>query len=224
MKKSVDTKKMVYLQERTLIDGIANDEAAIYKRPTSGIIELHLLNSMLPQNRNAAAFIRLLYSDSEMDIERTFNAVFGYLAAGINWEARETNARPLVMLYHEASINSAVPTGKEKEWPYIASQLDSIAEKLERAAATNKDHERDLRKDAEYVRDIISEIEKHPEYIRFASITSLILSNWEWLNNFTRTYRLLSVLATMQNGIRNDAETRYNLVRILKEISMEWTD
>ena len=215
---------MVYLQERALIDSIASDEAAVTKRSVSGIIEQHLLNSMLPQNRNAAAFVRMSHTDGIMDIEYIFSAVFEYLAAGINWEAKETNARSLVMLYHELSVNSAILTGEEKEWKYVVNQLDSIAKKLEQAGKATPDCENELKINAEYVRDIISEIEKNPTYIRFTSITGLILSNWEWLNNFTFTYRLLSFVSTMQKGIRNDAETRYNLIRILKEITAEWAE
>lgn len=219
LKSQKETKKMIYLQDRDVIDGLANDEAHVMQQSASSIYEKHLVKSMLPQNKNALWCARSVYLDS---LEKAFEGVFSNLAAGIDWKAKESNARPLVDHFHNCILYCAGPTGEEKEWEYITSQLDSIADKLAAAAEDDPDISGELKKDSAYVREIIGEIEKSPTYIRYSTITGVILSNWEWLGNYTRTFRLLSAIASIAKGVQSDAEKRFEFVQILKEVSQEW--
>ena len=215
-----DTKKMIYLQERDLIDRIAIDEAFIAKRPVSGILEQHILQSMLPKNNYASSFIRILYGDNNCDLPRAFSAVFSYLSAGIDWKAVESNAKPLVSLYFSLSLYSKSPTGKEVEWHHAISQLESIIEKIKSNDSQNDTTSRDI----DYLEEIFSTVVNKTSYIRFTTLINILLENWECLSNYTRTYRFLTDIADMQKGIRNDEEARFNFVQILKEISVDWKD
>ena len=219
LKSQKETKKMIYLQDRDVIDGLANDEAHVMQQSASSIYEKHLVNSMLPKNKNALWSARSVYLES---LEKAFEGVFSNLAAGIDWKAKESNARPLVEHFHNCILYCAGPTGEEKEWEYILSQLDSIADKLTGAAEDNPDIARELDKDAGFVREVMGEIEKSPTYIRYSTITGIILSNWECLGNYTRTFRLLSAIASIAKWVQTDAEKRFEFVQILKEISQEW--
>lgn len=218
-----DTKKMIYLQEKPFIDAVTNDESEVEKRPASGVIERHLLESILPANRQAAAIVRSIYYDGIPDLHRAFCGTFEYLAAGINWQAAEPNARPLVQLYHDCLIHSAPPTGTELGWEYMAQQLDSIATKLETAANQNPDHRQDQREDGAFIREIIGQIAAgQAANVRFISVTRVLLSHWELLGNFTRTFRFLAEVSKTIKGITDTAQTRVEFIRIIKEVSREW--
>lgn len=213
MNKQADTKKQIYLQERTLINGIAKDASKVSGRSASGIMEEHLLTSMLPHDSTAAGFVRGLYSGASAGLPDTFAAVFDFLAPTAGMDA---DARPLVGLYHTLSLGIAESPGTDPEWTFAVSLMTALAETLELAADGAPVHREELLREAAEMRYFINEIGKsHP--VRFAPVICLLLSSWTYLGNCRYTFRLLSAISRIQKGIRDDAETRYEFVKIMRE-------
>jgi len=214
--------KVLYFQQKELIESMLSDEAVAERRNNmSNILESHILNSMLPKNGNAAAFVRALYSSNTNDFElgKTFADVFSYLSGGFDRKAVADNGRPLVEHFHQLSLQAESATGKENDWNYLLSQFDSVITKLEKVGMKSGEV---TELDIQYQRELFAKLERNPSGERFTVLTSIILEYWPVLRNFDRTYRLLMSMANMQKGIRNDAEARYTLVQLLKEITDEW--
>ena len=79
-------------------------------------------------------------------------------------------------------------------------------------------------KEAEWTKELLSELREEPQHRRYTNIYQLILNNWENLKGYSVTYRLLADLAVLEKGWRNTAETRTELLNILKTVSIEWND
>lgn len=55
-------------------------------------------------------------------------------------------------------------------------------------------------------------------------VYQLLLNNWEDLKGWSITYRLLADLAVLEKGWRDTAETRTELLQLMKNVSAEWDD
>ncbi|UYZ39014.1 hypothetical protein OD350_29440 (plasmid) [Clostridium beijerinckii] len=226
MKQKTD-KKLISFTKLPLIDRLVKDEAEKENRSESAIIEIHLLKSFLPEEKNARFWTEnFLYSENG-GIGRTLEAIFATNAAGVNWGSKYDNLLPLVEFAKtQESLCNTVPTGEEIELHHCCSQLDSIVTKLEHLTDEETDtaEKYAYQKEAKWAKDLLTQLREEPQYSRYVNIYQLLINNWEDLKGWSITYRLLADLVVLEKGWRNTAETRTELLNILKIVSAEWND
>ena len=93
--------KAFYLSSEYVKDFIESrieDIAVKTQRSSSFIIENLLLDGLLPDNEEAKSIIRNhLYPDGERGgVQKTLEAIFAHNAAGLNWNSKYDNFKPLV--------------------------------------------------------------------------------------------------------------------------------
>lgn len=226
MRKQTD-KKLISFSKLPLIDKFVKDEAEIENRSESAIIEAHLLESFLPKEKNARFWAEHYLYSEDGGIGRTLEAIFSVNSAGVNWRAKYDNLRPLVEFAKtQECFCNTIPTGDERELHHCCSQLDSVAIKLEHLAdeAADRTKKYTYQKEAKWARELWTELREEPQYSRYVNIYQLLLNNWEDLKGWSITYRLLADLAVLEKGWRDTAETRTELLQIMKDVSAEWND
>lgn len=208
-------------ETRDIIKKIVADESYIEHRSESTLLEVHILNDLLPKERSAAMWIRLLYSN-DWDIQRVLNACFGYLAAGINWKAKYSNARKVVEYakYWNTIANSALDPNATEIYHFL-SQFDSMVYKIESLIEAAEDKYR-AKKDADWIKELYRIAKEEPENLNLCQVYQFILEHWNSLGDWSITYRMLSDMAMLQNNWHNTAEARYELLQVLREVSAEW--
>jgi hypothetical protein len=218
------TKKTYYFRDRALIDGLVRDEAAVTRQTESGTVELHLLKSLLPANPNAEHCIRVLYSDAPPQLLSAYATCFEYLSAGSGWKSAEANARPLVECFRLLCVHAAPLSGDETELPYIAQRLGSVIELLARGIdETDPDSAiSDLSDDMDFARESLAELSREPVCFLPINVISLLLRNWALTGNSTHTFRLLAAIARALHDVRDDPDSRYAFLKILRDVSSEW--
>lgn len=87
MDRKQTVKKLISFNNYRIIDALVKDEASIENRSESAIIEKHLLDSFLPQEKNARFWAEELLYDDHFGIGSTLEACFSFLSAGINWKS-----------------------------------------------------------------------------------------------------------------------------------------
>jgi len=218
-------KKLISFVKLPLIDKLVKDEAELMNCSESAIIENHLLNSFLPEERNARFWAENYLYCKDNGIGQTLNAIFGCNAAGINWNSVHDNLLPLVKFASEEDyFCNTVPTGKEEELYHFRSQLDSVIRKLETLSDERPEKKFFYVKEAEWAKLLLKKFQESPQNCKYTDIYQLLLNNWEDLKGWSITYRLLSDLAVLEKGWRNTPETRTELLSLLKEVSKEWKD
>lgn len=220
-------KKLISFTKLPLIDRLVKDEAEKENRSESAIIEVHLLKSFLPEEKNARFWTENFLYSEDGGIGRTLEAIFATNAAGVNWGSKYDNLLPLVEFAktQEFFCNTA-PTGEEIELHHCCSQLDSVVTKLEHLTDEETDPaEKDAyQKEVKWAKDLLTQLREEPQYSRYVNIYQLLINNWEDLKGWSITYRLLADLVVLEKGWRNTAETRTELLNILKIVSAEWNN
>lgn len=230
MARTQTTKKLICLVKTKLIERLIKDEAKIENRSESAIFEMCVLNYFLPLNEEARWFVEYyLYGDEESQgIGTTLNAIFSYNSAGTRgaWSSKYGNLLPIVQFAHsEQGYCNTIPTGKEEELYHFRSQLDSICNKLEKMAKMeNNPRQHYYQTEAEYARELLKIANEEPQNMRYGSYYQLVIDNWEELKDWSITFRMLSDLTSMEKGWRNTPETRTKLLKLIKEVSVEWND
>ena len=218
-------KKMIIFSSennRKIIENMILDESTVENRTASSLIENYLLNSLLPKNEDARYWICELYKENYR-IGDVFRACFDYLSGGINWEAKHTNALPIVKYAYQLNISRYNVEFSENEKHYFHSLFDSILNQLKYYAEKESGLlKEEILKEENYGRELYDLMERCPELINYSKIYTFIMNNWNFLNNFTKTYRLLSILAQADKCWQDNSNTRIHLVKILKSVSDEW--
>lgn len=226
MRKQTD-KKLISFLKLSLIDRFVKDEAEIENRSESAIIESHLLDSFFPKEKNARFWTEnYLYSEGG-GIGKTLEAIFSTNAAGTDWGAKYDNLLPIVEFAKtQECFCNTIPTGEEREIYHCCSQVDSVATKLEHLAdeATDRTKKYMYQKEAKWARDLLKELKEEPQYSSYVNFYQLLLNNWEDLKGWSITYRLLADLAVLEKGWQDTAETRTELLQLMKNVSAEWDD
>ena len=105
------------------------------------------------------------------------------------------------------------------------SQLDSIKKLLEGICSELEDDDlkkSNLESEVNLISEWIDSNKKVSNVVRISTIYNLIVNNWDILNDYTRTYRLLSALESIKKDITDTANIRLELINILKNVSDEW--
>ncbi len=224
MRKQTD-KKLICFTNLPLIDKFVKDEAELQNRSESAIIEAHLLESFLPQEKNARFWVEhYLYSENG-GIGKTLDAIFSYNNAGINWNSKYDNLLPLVeFACAQSSMSNATPTGNERERHHCISQFEELVKKLTFLSenATEENAKRYYKSEVGRANYFLDELKNEPEFVKYFNIFNLIRSNWEDLKGWAITYRLLADLSILEKGWLYTAETRTELLQILKDVTDEW--
>lgn len=216
---------------KKLLEAIAADQAAVENRSVSATLEKHLIDSMLPNEKNARWFVECsLYGPRDGNrIGNTLQQIFAFNAAGTRgaWSSRFGNLLPIVEFARaESCLCNTIPTGEERELHHFRSQLDSICQCLEGLAAEAEENSRKYyyHKEAKFARDLLKEATDEPQYMRYSNIYQLLIENWEDFKDWSIPFRLLSDMASMEKGWRDTEETRVRLLTLLKEVSAAWQE
>lgn len=211
-------KKMIVFsseEKRKLLEGIIKDQAADTGASESAIIEQALESQFVPANENAAFWIARLYNGGTL--AEAYTNVFAFLAAGVWWDAKYPNGKPLVTEFCRVlAMDFPALTGEERELHHLLSQLDTIQEMLPDEGATS---------DKAFCQNCIYQLQNAPDAVYLIDLSSLILRNWEVLGNHTRTYRALADLARLSAPrLRNTPRTRRQYIAALDAVSKDWQD
>ncbi len=224
MRRSTE-KKLIVLTEKELIEKALDDIEEVTSLNSSTIIEDFIMKSIFPKNNAAKSWVTYMYKYN-WKTNQVLEAVFEYLSAGINWKARYTNAFPLINFSHQLSYYSQITLDDaEIEYEYIVSQLDSIKKLLEGICSELEDDDlkkSNLESEVNLISEWIDSNKKVSNVVRISTIYNLIVNNWDILNDYTRTYRLLSALESIKKDITDTANIRLELINILKNVSDEW--
>lgn len=215
-------KMMVFssIRNRVIAETMLSDESDMNNSSISSLMESHLLNDLLPQNQNASIWIKNLYAN-EWSIGRILQASFDYMGAGINWKAKFTNGLPIVKYAHKwECIAHNIPDNKAPEMHHFLSQFKSLVDKLEQDAEVSESFHK--KNDAKYSKELYEIAVNEFEFLRFSNVYQLIIDQWDSLSDWQITYRLLGDLASMQTAWTDSAESRTELVQILKDVSKDW--
>lgn len=220
------TEKMtVSFEKPELIKKLVGDIAIKENRSLSAIIEKIILKSLMPENSDAKWIAEQYLYSEDGGIGRALDATFANNSAGVNWGAVHDNLLPLVQFAstQEVFCNSVL-TGKEEELHHTFSQVQSVIDRLNRLSEEATDTEKKLyyKKEADWGAELLKELKEETQYSRLTNFYQLLLNSWEDFKDWTITYRLLSDLAKLEKGWRDDPEARMELLQILKTVSSEW--
>ncbi len=222
-------KKIVFssIRNKKITENYLADEAIIENRFASALMEKHLMNAILPKNKDARSWIERLYSE-ECGIKGVLTSAFGLNAAGSRgaYSSRWDNFLPLVQFAKsQECLCNTLPIGEENELYHFRSQLDSICKRLEELAADEANENRHFyANEAKYARELLKESTEEPQFMRYSNFYQLVIDNWDVLKDWSITFRLLSDLATMEKGWHTTPASRYELTQILKNLSKDWED
>lgn len=228
MKKSSE-KKLISLKNKELIDKLLYDYERVNSLSASAIIESCITKTLLPHNKMANLLISNMYLHNWKS-NKILQEVYFYLASGINWNARYTNSLPLVKFSYELELYSTttLDCAKEDKIRYIISGLESIKNFLEHTYESKIDSNSfikdNLNKEIDLLSDYIGIAKNHPDLMMISNIYRFIINNWSFINDYTKTYRLLGVLEDIRLYINDTSDIRCRLIELLKDISNEWDD
>lgn len=206
---------------------IASSEtvADIESRFESINIDEHLLGWNMPENSEARFFVESFLLGEDGGIGQTLSAVFNANAAGSAWAAKNNNLLPLVEFARDQEFFcNTVITGQEPELHHCIAQIKQVALRLkqlmdEAEGLSSKNY---YKKEMQFANHIIQELTNEPHFCRLSNIYQLLLGNWQSLMGLSITYRLLSDLAQLEKGWKNDPEVKLALCAILKSVSEDW--
>lgn len=214
-------------KRKELIDALVSEKAEVESKSISAVIEQAILDGLLPANEDMRYYItECLYAKrKENAVSLTLDGVFAYNAAGINYKTKYDNLLPVVEFgCMELMYCDTVPTGEEKAYPHFLSQLKSVQAQLEYKAeeATDREEKAYLSTQAVYAKKLLEEATEEPEFVRFGNFFQLVVDNWTVLKTHQYTFQMLSDIAEMEQGWRDDAETKLRLLKILDDVSKGW--
>ena len=220
--------KMFYYSSeyaKKFIESRIEDMAIKTQRSSSFIIENILMEGLLPENEEAKSIIRNnLYPDDEQGgVQKTLDSIFGFNAAGLNWNSKYSNFKPLVeyCMYY-STANSSIK-GNEGHLHYLISQLKDIVDRIENCtAACIEPHDRKMySSQLEMAKSLLEIAMNRPQEIVFRNHFQLIYDCWDMLDIWSITYRYLGCLAVMCD-FQENTNARNKLYDIISDISSEW--
>lgn len=211
-------KKMIIFSTqniRSVIEGFAADEAVIEKRSASSIIENHILNDILPENKDASYFCRSMYDEAAWSVSECLKNIFSYMAAGVNWKAKHKNGFEIVnFAYKLACQRNYRISSDKKEIYHFRSAFDAV-----NVVIQEKCDDTTMKK---WSSELLKSCQAEEVDLESGMIILLIINNWHILGDYTYTYRMLTDIFAMAKDEKSTAEDRIELVNILKDVSKEW--
>ena len=217
-------KTLLFTSEETkmLVDRMIDDESMTTKTKTSATLENHLLNGLLTTNQQCSFWIKSIYSGKTSG--EILSLIFQYNAAGVNWESCHLELLPFI----DFAINEQKYCSKnkvdEKLIPHYIDQLQSISRNFNELLEQSLDFESKSKytEAIETIDFLVRYSKENPQDIQFINYYRLCKWYWDDVKNWSVTFRALTDVADMQTEWRDDSESRYLLVDMLRKLADEW--
>ena len=210
------------IENKELVDIMVEDESKSTRKKPSAILELMVLNGLLSENEQIRFWIVNLYRGCTSG--EILSSVFDYNSAGVNWKSCNLPLLPFIeFAINEQKFIHYYEVDKEPVY-HLLNCLDSIKRILENLKEENMDIESNLKyRDAlETIDYFIKQLSDGEEEIQFVAYYRFFKKYWDDLKDSTHTFRALCDLASMQQGWRNESESRYALTQCLRNLADKW--
>ena len=210
------------IENKELVDVMVEDQSKSLRKKPSAILELTVLNGLLSENDQIKFWIVNLYRGCSSGV--ILSSVFDFNSAGVNWKSCNLPLLPFIeFAINEQKFIKEYEVDKEPIY-HLLNCLDSIKRILEKLKEDNMDIESNLKyRDAlEIIDYFISQLNDEKEEIQFVVYYRFFKKYWNDLKDSTHTFRALCDLATMQQGWRNESESRYALTQCLRDLADKW--
>lgn len=210
------------IENKELVDVMVEDQSKSLRKKPSAILELTVLNGLLSENDQIKFWIVSLYRGCSSGV--ILSSVFDFNSAGVNWKSCNLPLLPFIeFAINEQKFIKEYEVDKEPI-NHLLNCLDSIKRILEKLKEDNMDIESNLKyRDAlEIIDYFISQLNDEKEEIQFVAYYRFFKKYWNDLKDSTHTFRALCDLATMQQGWRNESESRYALTQCLRDLADKW--
>lgn len=193
---------------KDLLRNVVKDKAALHEKSMEDIVAKILEENLLSLNSYMNDIIqRNLYA--HQGVGHTVSAVCQFNSGGMAWKAKHSNLRPLVQFCLENQKNNFRLT--DSEAGYLKSNLKLLLEHLQAREALE-------------LNDMINHLNNDASEFNVEQLYQFLLRNWGELKFWSVTYRALYALTSITGTWPEDAVTRLQLLKILKEIADEWED
>lgn len=210
---------------KQFIESRIGDLAIQKDRSSSYIIEELLLNGLLPKNEEAKHLIQnYLYSEKGADgVKRTLSTAFQINSAGVNWNSRHSNFKPIVDYCLKFGASSATCNNTKDQLNHFYSNLKMVVERIENCTQSCiEPYDRDMYESkTEWAKDLLKKAEENPKSIVIREHFELVRDCWDMLSAWSMTYRYLADLAKM-GKFQEDAVARNELYEVIDKVSKEW--
>lgn len=205
------------LEKKELVDNIVSDESNSIGRKISAIIELTVMDELLTKNNQIRFWITELYKGCTSG--EILSSIFDYNSAGFNWKSRGLPLLPLI----EFAIDEQKFIDKDEfDKDSITSNLIDYLIQLKNNFMENSNDERDsdvkYKKCLEALEFFIDVLKKGDQKIPFVMIYRFFKDYWDILKDSVYSFKVLSDLASMQKGWRNDNYSRFGLACCLRDL------
>lgn len=205
------------LEKKELVDNIVSDESNSIGRKISAIIELTVMDELLTKNNQIRFWITELYKGCTSG--EILSSIFDYNSAGFNWKSRGLPLLPLI----EFVIDEQKFIDKDEfDKDSITSNLIDYLIQLKNNFMENSNDERDsdvkYKKCLEALEFFIDVLKKGDQKIPFVMIYRFFKDYWDILKDSAYSFKVLSDLASMQKGWRNDNYSRFGLACCLRDL------
>lgn len=205
------------LEKKELVDNIVSDESNSIGRKISAIIELTVMDELLTKNNQIRFWITELYKGCTSG--EILSSIFDYNSAGFNWKSRGLPLLPLI----EFAIDEQKFIDKDEfDKDSITSNLIDYLIQLKNNFMENSNDERDsdvkYKKCLEALEFFIDVLKKGNQKLRFVMIYRFFKDYWDILKDSAYSFKVLSDLASMQKGWRNDNYSRFGLACCLRDL------
>lgn len=229
MRKKVE-KIGLTIENAPLFRSLVGDFAAHENRSLSAVVEHTIMDTLLPQESNMRYFAQIYLYGERCNVGRALEAIFDHNAAGLNWRARHSNYLPFVQFAREQSTFCPVcriqtdEDARDFATSHLASQLCSVVDYLRELSqkATDEMKAGYYTREADMCEFFYNELKSEPQFFKTINIYNLIIHNWDDLNWWQITYRLLHDLVMLDDGWRADPEARIELLKLMKSVPAEW--
>lgn len=217
------------IERRAIIENMVEDERVLTGKTASAVIEEKLLDSLLPKDEKARYWVEYLYS-GPCKMKRVIQGIFETASGGINWKSKYNNLYPLIQFcLSQEALGGSVINGDEQVLFHFRSQLDSICMYFEDIIAdtvanikATENEKRNLKKELEFARYLYQVANDEPQHLQLVNIYKIVMDNWNFLNDYQITYRLLADTISLTNNFLETEETRKELTEIIKGMAEKW--
>lgn len=222
MARNKTSKMTVSFEAMDIIKNMAGDIAQEENRSISSVIEEIVLNGLLPYPSSVKWLILdCLYDDD--GINKVLSSIYMMYGTGYNLDDMPGNMRPLAEYgLQQASISqTTIDDTDTSSIQYVCTQMRALINILQDVAAKAQDHDPiqsvTYQTDVKWATEITNELEKTPKFSKLSNFYQFLLNNWEVVADISITYRLLSMLVSMDRW-DNNAHARLTLLTIIRRV------
>lgn len=210
------------LENKELVDIMVDDESKSTRRKTSGILELIVMDGLLSNNNQIRFWIVNLYRGCTSG--EILASIFDFNSAGFSWKSRGLPVLPLIeFAIDEQKFMEKYEVDKEPI-THLIKCLNSIHEIFDSLNKDDEQHSLKYTEALDAINCFIEQLSDENEKIQFITYYRFFKQYWNDLKDSTHTFRALCDLATMQNGWRNESESRYALTKCLRDLADNWSN